>query len=160
MAISTRLELSLLYNINYSSFLRKSGQIIILNSARDINSTWRSILNFIHNNNLITNSLQQLNLLVYVVPVSGAHVSAPDQPARGAENVMARSSILRGRGSNMITRCSLVASLAALTGEAPQQEAYINYKCVLEDDRHFHVLFYSFDRCSNLATPLYLPGET
>jgi hypothetical protein len=64
--------------------------------------------------------------------VSGAQLSAPDQPQRGTENIIARSSILWGRGSKGTTGFSLAVRLAALTGPAPQDEAYINYKCVLE----------------------------
>ena len=92
--------------------------------------------------------------------VSGARVSAPDQPARGTENVIARSSILRGRGSNMVTGFRIVSSLAALTGEAPHHEAYINYKCVLEGRPSLPRPFFPLDRCNDLATALYLPGET
>lgn len=69
--------------------------------------------------------------------VSGAQLSAPDQPARGTENIIARSSILRGRGSKRVAEFSVVVSLAALTGEAPQQEAYINYMCVLKRQLSF-----------------------
>jgi hypothetical protein len=94
------------------------------------------------------------------VTVSGAHVSAPDQPARGTENVIARSSILRGRGSNMVTKFGIVVSLAALTGRAPQHEAYINYKCVLEGRPSLPRPFFPLDLCSNLANALWLPGET
>lgn len=71
-----------------------------------------------------------------------------------------RTRLARGRGSNVVTRFSLVVSLAALTGEAPQHEAYINYKCVLEGRPSLPRPFFPLDLRSNLATPLYVPGET
>lgn len=66
------------------------------------------------------------------MPVSGEQVSAPDQPQRGTENQITRSSILRGRGSKATTGLRLAWHLAALTGPASPDKVYINSKCVLE----------------------------
>jgi hypothetical protein len=60
----------------------------------------------------------------------------------------------------MVAEFSVVISLAALTGEAPQQEAYINYKCVLEGRLSLPRPFFPLDLCSNLANALWLPGKT